>query len=183
MHRGGGFVALDVVWCDQVLGIGTGGWRFGMVFSAWAVGGILASVALPRLLRRTSAAQIALAALPFSAVIGIATPFATWWVPGLLGIFGWSCAYTLIVVNSISYRQQVTPEHLLGRVNTAGSDALVGARLDDRGVRRWTARPPVGVQHAMSAMASVAVVACVVGLDLPAPREHFGCRARQKFSG
>ena len=39
---GGAFVALDVVWCDQVLGIGTGGWRFGLVFSAWAVGGILA---------------------------------------------------------------------------------------------------------------------------------------------
>ncbi len=117
---GGGFVALDVVWCDQVLGIGTGGWRFGLVFSAWAVGGILASMALPRLLRRTSAARIALVALPFSAVIGIVTPFATWWVVGLLGVFLWSCAYTMIAVNSISYRQQVTPEYLLGRVNTAG---------------------------------------------------------------
>ena len=26
----------------------------------------------------------------------------------------------LVVINSVTYRQQVTPEHLLGRVNTAG---------------------------------------------------------------
>jgi hypothetical protein len=37
-----------------------------------------------------------------------------------VGLFAWSCAYTMVVVNAISYRQQVTPEHLLSRVNTAG---------------------------------------------------------------
>jgi len=32
----------------------------------------------------------------------------------------WGASYQLVVVNSITYRQQVTPDHLLGRVNTAG---------------------------------------------------------------
>lgn len=32
----------------------------------------------------------------------------------------WGSAYILVIVNSISYRQQVTPEELLGRVNTVG---------------------------------------------------------------
>lgn len=77
---GGAFVALDVVWCDQVLGIGTSGWRFGLVFSAWGVGAVLSDVALPLLLRRITAARITLLALPMSAVLGIVTPLASWWV-------------------------------------------------------------------------------------------------------
>jgi Transmembrane secretion effector len=164
---GGGFVALDVVWCDQVLGIGTGGWRFGLVFSAWAVGGVLSSIALPRLLRRTSAARIALDALPFSAVIGVATPFATWWVVGLLGVFCWSCAYTLIAVNSISYRQQVTPEHLLGRVNTAGRMLTWGLGWTLGAFAGGGLGHLIGVQLAMSALAGVALVGCAVGWTSP----------------
>jgi hypothetical protein len=164
---GGAFVALDVVWCDRVLGIGTGGWRFGLVFSAWAIGGILASTALPSLLRRTSAGRIALLALPFSAVIGIATPFATWWVAGLVGVCCWSCAYTLIAVNSVSYRQQVTPEHLLGRVNTAGRMLAWGLGWSVGAFAGGGLAHLVGVQHAMSVMASVGVVACIVGWTSP----------------
>lgn len=164
---GGGFVALDVVWCDRVLGIGTSGWRFGLVFSAWAVGGILSSTALPRLLRRTGAARIALVALPFSAVIGIATPFATWWVVGLVGVFGWSCAYSLIAVNSISYRQQETPEQLLGRVNTAGRMLTWGLGWTIGAFAGGALGQVIGVQHAMSAMASLALVACVIGWTSP----------------
>jgi MFS family permease len=117
---GSGFVALMVVWCDRVLGIGTGGLRFGLVFSSWSVGGLVATVALPRLLRTQTPALITLRALPVSAVIGIATALTTSWQLAAAGLFCWSCAYTMVVVNSISYRQQVTPEHLLSRVNTAG---------------------------------------------------------------
>jgi MFS family permease len=115
-----GFVALMVVWCDRVLDVGTGGLRFGLVFSSWSVGGLVATIALPRVLRRTTAAAITLWALPVSAVIGIATALTTSWQLAAVGLFCWSCAYTMVVVNAISYRQQVTPEHLLSRVNTAG---------------------------------------------------------------
>jgi MFS family permease len=117
---GAGFVALMVVWCDRVLGIGTAGLRFGLVFSSWSVGGLVATVALPRLLRIATPAAITLWALPVSAVIGVAAAAVTSWPLAALGLFAWSCAYTMVVVTSISYRQQVTPEHLLSRVNTAG---------------------------------------------------------------
>ncbi len=59
----GGFVALMVVWIDQRLDIGTEGLRFGLVFGAWSVGGLAASLALPWLVRRVAAARIALFAL------------------------------------------------------------------------------------------------------------------------
>ena len=117
---GGGFVALLVVWADRRLDVGTEGLRFGLVYGAWAVGGLLASLALPRLLRRFSAARIALVALPFAAAAGLVLPALTLWWLAALGLAAWGAAYMLVVINSISYRQQVTPEHLLGRVNTAG---------------------------------------------------------------
>jgi MFS family permease len=116
----GGFVALMVVWIDQRLDIGTEGLRFGLVFGAWSVGGLAASLALPWLVRRVAAARIALTALPVAAAVGVVVPFVTsWWVAGLTLVL-WGVFYQLVVINSVTYRQQVTPEHLLGRVNTAG---------------------------------------------------------------
>jgi MFS family permease len=159
---GGSFVALDVVWCARVLQVGTSGWRFGSVFSAWSVGAIVASVALPRLLARIDAATITLLALPWAAALAVVTPLQTHWVLGAGALLLWSCGYTLVAVNSISYRQQVTPEHLLGRVNTAGRmlswgvgwtlGALVGGVLGG-----W-----IGVRPAMLAMGSLEAVAAVV---------------------
>ena len=117
---GGGFMALYVVWLDRVLDLGTEGWRFGAVYAAWAVGSLAASLALPRLVRVATPARIALVALPVNAVLWFAVLLQeVWWHAGLLMI-PWSVAYTLVAINSITYRQQVTPEQLLGRVNTAG---------------------------------------------------------------
>lgn len=164
---GGAFVALDVVWCDQVLHIGTSGWRFGLVFAAWGIGGIIADLALPRLLRRTSAARIALGALPLSAILGIVTPFARWWVVGATALFLWSCFYTLVTVNSISYRQQVTPEHLLGRVNAAGRMLAWGVGWTLGALGGGVLGHVVGVQDAMALMATLGVVACAVAWTSP----------------
>jgi MFS family permease len=164
---GGAFVALDVVWCDRVLGIGTSGWRFGLIFSAWGVGAILANLAISHLLRRSSAAAITLGALPFSAVCGVLTPLAGWWPLGVLGLFLWSFFYTLVVVNSISYRQQVTPEPLLGRVNTAGRMLAWGVGWTVGAACGGVLGGLVGIRPAMSGMAALAIVACVVAWTSP----------------
>jgi MFS family permease len=116
----GGFVGLLVAWIDQRLGVGTEGLRFGLVIGSWAVGGLAASLALPLLVRRVPAARIALVAVPVAAAFSLVVPFVTsWWLAAVVLVL-WAAAYQLVVVNSITYRQQVTPEHLLGRVNTAG---------------------------------------------------------------
>ena len=128
----GGFVALMVVWIDQRLDIGTEGLRFGLVFGAWAVGGLAASLALPWLVRRVAAARIALTALPVAAVVGVAVPLiTTWWAAGL----------ALIVVGSLL----PAGRHQLGHLPPAGHpraharpgqhgrpDAGVGDGLDGR---------------------------------------------------
>jgi MFS family permease len=117
---GGGFTALLVVWCDRVLDVGTDGIRFGLIYCGWSIGSLLATVLLSRLLRTYSPADVALGALPVSAVLGVLTALAEDWRFAALGLLGWAIAYTMVIVNTISYRQQVTPEPLLGRVNLAG---------------------------------------------------------------
>jgi predicted MFS family arabinose efflux permease len=117
---GGGFMALIVVWCDRVLGIGTSGVRFGVVWGVWGIGGLIAALSLPRLLKRMPPAAITLYALPMSALIGVLAPLSPNWVIASLALLVWGSAYVLVLVNAVSYRQQVTPENLLGRVNTAG---------------------------------------------------------------
>jgi MFS family permease len=117
---GGGFVGLMVVWCDRILHIGTSGVRFGIVWGAWGIGGLVAAVGLPLLLKRLAPAAITLYAVPVSAVLGIVTALVPRWELAAIALLLWGSAYILVIVNSISYRQQVTPEQLLGRVNTVG---------------------------------------------------------------
>lgn len=117
---GAGFMALVVVWCDRVLGIGTSGWRFGLLFSVWGIGGILASVVMPRLLRRTTPAALTLAAIPVSALAGLGVALARHWAVATALMVVWGLAYQLVIIATLTYRQQETPEHLLSRVNTAG---------------------------------------------------------------
>ncbi len=167
---GNGFVALMVIWCDRVLGIGTSGLRFGVVYSSWSLGGLVAVVALPRLLRSTTAARIALLALPASAVLGILTGAAPTWPLAAVGLFGWSCAYTMVVVNSISYRQQVTPEHLLGRVNTAGRMLSWGVGGTLGALAGGVLGHLIGIQPAMVAIASLTLVAVALAWTSPLRR-------------
>jgi MFS family permease len=164
---GGGFVALMVVWCDRVLDVGTSGWRFGLVFTSWSLGALVASVALPRLLRRRTPGQVALAALPVSAALGIVTPLARQWPVAAAALFTWSCVYTLVTINTISYRQQVTPEHLLGRVNTAGRMLSWGVGWTLGAVLGGVLGNVLGVQRGMLALTSLGVVAVVVAWTSP----------------
>jgi len=167
---GGGFVALMVVWCDRTLHIGTSGLRFGLVYGSWSVGGLVAALVLPRLLRTLSPAHVTLLALPVSALLGIVTSLTSTWVLAALGLFTWSCAYTMVVVNSISYRQQVTPEPLLGRVNTAGRMLAWGLGWTLGAVAGGVLGNLLGIRPALVIMASMSVVAVAVAWTSPLRR-------------
>jgi MFS family permease len=167
---GAGWVALWVPWADRVLHIGTSGWRFGLVFSVWGLGGILASALTPRLLRRSSAARLTLTWIPVSAVAGLLVALSTQWLLAAVLMTIWGVAYQLVIINSLTYRQQVTPEHLLSRVNTAGRmlswgvgwtlGALVAGGLSTR----------IGVRPAMISVVSVGLLAAVYGWLSPLRR-------------
>lgn len=171
---GGGFVALMVVWFDRDLGIGTEGWRFGVTWSSWSVGALAATLALPRLLDRVSPQAITLRALPASAVLGIATCFAPSWQWAALGLLCWSGAYIMVVVNSISYRQLVTPEHLMSRVNTAGRMLAWGLGWTAGAGSAAALSTVIGVRGAMVTVASASLVGVVIAWMSPLRTERPG---------
>ncbi|WP_460934571.1 MFS transporter [Phycicoccus ginsengisoli] len=156
---GAGFMALAVPWCDRVLGVGTSGWRFGLVFSMWGVGGILAAWLTPRLLRRVGTARLTLLSIPLSAAAGLAVSSTTTWLVAVLAMVGWGVAYQLVVINSLTYRQQVTPEHLLSRVNTAGRMLSWGLGWTFGSLVAGGLASQWGVRRAMVGVVAVGVLA------------------------
>jgi predicted MFS family arabinose efflux permease len=177
---GGGFIALLVVWCDRVLDVGTDGLRFGLIYCGWSVGSLLATVLLTRLLRSYSPAGIALGALPFSAVLGVLTALAPDWQLAALGMLGWAIAYTMVVVNSISYRQQVTPEPLLGRVNLAGRMLSWGLGWTVGAALGGLLGQLVGIRAALVVAAALGFLSVAIAWTSPLRRD--AVRARHTVS-
>lgn len=181
---GAGFMALVVVWCDQVLGIGTSGWRFGLLFSVWGIGGILASVALPRLLRRTTSARLTLTAIPVSAVAGVLVAASERWYLATAAMVVWGLAYQLVIIAALTYRQQVTPEPLLSRVNTAGRMISWGVGWTLGSLAAGVLAEHIGIRPAMLALVASGVVAAVFAWlsplpGLEQPQRSAGSRAQQ----
>lgn len=158
---GAGFMALFVPWADRLLDIGTSGWRFGVLFSTWGIGGILAAVLTPWLLRRMSALRVVLLAVPLSAVLGVVTTLTSNWVVAAGCLALWGIFYQLVIVNSITYRMQVTPDGLQGRVNTAGRALSFGLGWSLGAAVGGALEPFLGLRWAMVVLVLLTAVAAV----------------------
>jgi predicted MFS family arabinose efflux permease len=164
---GAGFMGLAVVWTDRVLGIGTSGWRFGLVFSVWGIGGIVASWLVPRSLRRTTAARLTLLAIPVSGAAGLAVALSTGWTFAVLGMTVWGTAYQIVLLGSLTYRQQVTPENLLSRVNTAGRMLSWGIGWPVGATGAGLLAEHIGVRPTMIAVVCAGVLGAVFAWTSP----------------
>lgn len=164
---GGGVVAVMVVWIDQRLGAGTSGLRFGVVYGAWAAGSLLASLLVPRLVRVRSLPQVVLGALPVNAALALLVPLVTTWWQGAAVLAGWSVAYSAIVLSSVSYRQQVTPEAMLGRVNTAGRMLSWGLGWTGGAALSAALVGPLGLVATLACFACVPIVTTVFAWTSP----------------
>ena len=160
---GAGFMSLSVPYADRLLAVGTSGWRFGLVFAAWGVGGILVAVFTPRLLRYVSPNRLALIWLPFAGVAGIVVATASTWQVAVAVMVVWGVAYQGVVLNSMTYRQQVTPEPLLGRVNTAGRMLSFGIGWTCGALGASALAGLVGLRPALVAVVAIGLVATVFG--------------------
>jgi MFS family permease len=167
---GGGFMALMVVWCDRVLHVGTSGIRFGLVYGTWGIGGLIAALGLPRLLKRMPPAAITLYAIPVSAALGIISPLMPNWELAAIALLVWGSAYVLVIVNAVSFRQQVTPENLLGRVNTAGRMLSWGVGWTGGSIVGGVLGSSLGIRPGMVLMGAGSVVAVLVAWTSPLRR-------------
>jgi MFS family permease len=160
---GGAFMGQLIPWADRSLDVREGDWRLGALFATWGIGVLITTLVVPRLVRRVGAARVTLLMLPASAVLCALTALTRNWVVASIVLVGWGAAYMGVVINAITYRQQVTPEPLMSRVNTTGRmlsfglGAPIGSVLG--GVVAQLSEPRVGILAGAAAMAAGVVVA------------------------
>jgi MFS family permease len=115
---GGAVTSLLVVYGVRALGLGEQDARLGWLYTAGAVGALSASLLLPHLKRRYPVGQMSLAALFANLALLIGLALAPTLAIGLAFVLLWDATHTLVIINGIALRQQVTPDHLQSRVNT-----------------------------------------------------------------
>jgi MFS family permease len=109
--------AILVLFVQDRLGLGAVG--FGLLWTGVAVGALLGSLVAARLSRRFGAGRVLIvSAVLFGAtILGIGVSASPWVAGALLGVLG--AALTVWNVVVVSLRQRITPDRLVGRVNSA----------------------------------------------------------------
>lgn len=123
---GGAVLGLLVVHADQVIGFHVGDPRIGLLFTAGAIGALLASWLLPLASRLLGAGPLAGIALTCFVPSLIALAFSRGFVTAFVAWLVWHATYTLAIINGITVRQQLTPDEFQGRVNTAARMIALG---------------------------------------------------------
>jgi MFS family permease len=164
---GGAYVGQAVVWADRSLGVRRGDWRLGAIFASWGLGVLVASVFVPGLARRLGAARVVLLSLPASAVLGTLAILAPDWQAATALLAAWGVAYMAIVINAVTYRQQVTPERLLSRVNTVGRMLSFGAGWPLGAILAGVVAEHTGPRQGMLAGVAVLAVGAVLAWMSP----------------
>jgi MFS family permease len=114
----GAVTGLLVVYGVQGLGLAERDPRLGTLFTAGALGSLLASLLLPWLTRRFRTARVSLLGYTLNPLV-LALLIAAPTYPLALPAYAiWSVVFTLVIVNAITLRQTVTPDDLQSRVNT-----------------------------------------------------------------
>ncbi|GAA3013179.1 MFS transporter [Streptosporangium longisporum] len=114
----GAVIGLLVVVAVEQFGLPVQDARIGLLFAAAAVGAMAAGLAVPWLRRRVPTPVISLVALTAVGLLLLAWAFTGHFPLGLVVLALWQGANTLVSLNGIVERQEQTPDHLQGRVNT-----------------------------------------------------------------
>ena len=116
----GGTYGLLVVYASRALHLARVDVRLGLLYTAAELGGLLAAMAVPMLIRRLAIGPLTavfLAASAASVAFLAVAPSYGW---ALLALFLFGLAYVIVITTGITVRQMLTPDHLQARVNTAG---------------------------------------------------------------
>jgi len=114
---GGAVLGLLVIYGVRQLGLAEDDARLGWLYSSGAVGALLTTIALPRLTRQLGPPRITLLAVAANLVSLIVLALSTTLPVALVVMLVWQGTYSLVVINGITLRQQLTPDRLQGRVN------------------------------------------------------------------
>ncbi|WP_019066512.1 MFS transporter [Streptomyces hokutonensis] len=160
---GGAIVGQLVVFADRVLGIHGSDGRIGLLYMAWSAGGIGGSLLLPRLRRRYDAFPLLQLVLPVGALLGLVVVLSADWRIALVALAAWGTAYLVVLVNTMTYSQEVTPAELQGRVNTTRRMLSSGLGVPLGALAASAVTLSAGIRAGMAtAVASITLAAIVV---------------------
>lgn len=155
---GGAVTALLVVYATQALGMSTQDRGIGLLHAAVALGALAAALALPWLTRRLPGGWITIGSLTANPVALLVVAWAPGPATALPALAVWSAAWTLTILNGITARQALTPDHLQSRVGTT-------ARMIAWGGTPFGALLGGALAQAMSVRAAYAVVPVAVAVS------------------
>jgi MFS family permease len=116
----GGVLGLLVVHADQALGLSPDDSRLGLLYTAGAVGSLIAAVLLPRASRAIGQGMVSIAGLAVFVVAVVALAGTSAFAIALAVWAIWAVARLTVNANGITVRQLLTPDDMQGRVNTTG---------------------------------------------------------------
>lgn len=155
-------LGLIVPWADRVLGVGTSGWRFGLLFGSWAAGAFTASFLMPRLSRRFGAIRLGQVLFPVMTLLLIVLSRVDRYGLALGVYLAYAVLHVLVISATVTYRMQIIPERLLSRVSTAsrtiswGGGATLGVLVSGQVASRW------GVPDALAVVAGASLCASLL---------------------
>ncbi|WP_165362556.1 MFS transporter [Promicromonospora panici] len=160
----GVFVSQVVPWAVRRLDAPADGGATGMLFAAWAVGGLVATVVVPAATRKKSEQSVAFAGMWVAAAGAIGCAFATVVPVALALTVVWGAGYLSVVLATVVWRQLSTPDHLRSRVNTAARMAAYGVGYPLGGLLGGWATTLSGPHVAIGGVGIVLVGFAVLGL-------------------
>lgn len=115
---GGAGAGLVVVFAVRALELARADPRIGLLYSAGAAGSALAAAALPRVRGRIAAGRVTLWFLALDAGTLAGVALAPGFAAALAALCCWQFCYSMVTINGITLRQELTPDGLQSRVNT-----------------------------------------------------------------
>jgi len=123
---GGTVGGLTVVYIVRGFGLPETDVRIGLMYACGAAGSFLSSIALPELQRRFRVGFITVTGLGLNLGLLIGLAKASSFIMALAIYMLWEATYTVVTLNGITLRTQITPDSLQGRVNAAARTVVWG---------------------------------------------------------
>lgn len=123
---GGAVSGLLVVYAFRVFGVPGDDARSGLLFSALAVGSFTATLVMPRISDTCPPRRVTVIGLSAGVVVMGLVAGVHLWALAVISMGLWGLTSTIVIVNGLTVRQLVTPDHLQGRVNLVGRVVTFG---------------------------------------------------------
>ncbi|MBD2868474.1 MFS transporter [Paenibacillus arenilitoris] len=163
---GGAVGGLIVVFGAQALGFADDAPQLGILYTFGSIGALLASLVLPPLRAIFLPGRITIAGLAAGGMSLLGFAMSGGVATASLFYLLWSAASTLIIINGITLRQQLTPDHLQGRVHASGRMIAYGGSPFGS-LLGGVAASGIGVQPTYAVTAFVLIVLFAVSLRTP----------------